>query len=556
LVVAVFTAVVVALVDRRLATRLAAETVTTLGREATTIAPLWRPTVNADSLADDVGMRLQHRVTLIDSTGHVTGDSDFDSPQLERLQNHSDRPEVIAARDTGIGWSRRKSPSAGDEELYVAVRGPLGVVRVSMSTRALGEIVGGAQRDVLGAALLALLLACGLAYLFARSVSRPIVALRDVARRLAAGDLSQRPHLAAAGEVSDLADALSSMAEQLETRLRALAAEDALTTALVESLNEGVLAVDAEGRVVRANESARALLGVRQAVPFPASELPTARVLREALAAAQAGEATEPTESVVGGLTLGVTARPLRGGGAVVALVDLTPFRTLEAVRRDFVANVSHELRTPLTAVRGFAETLADDDTLAEQPRRFAQTIRGNAVRMQQLVDDLLDLSRIESGGWVPAPEPLDVAVVAREAIGPIRSMADAKGLTIRIDVAQAPHVYADPTALHQVIANLVSNAVRHTQGGSIGVVSRVEGNAIVVAVRDTGIGIAGEHLTRIFERFYRVDPGRSRAEGGTGLGLAIVRHLVEAHGGRVTAESMVGQGTTISAFFPPAPAA
>jgi signal transduction histidine kinase len=220
-------------------------------------------------------------------------------------------------------------------------------------------------------------------------------------------------------------------------------------------------------------------------------------------------------------------------------------------VRRDFVANVSHELRTPLTVVRGFAETLADDDLLPEEPRGFARTIRSNAQRMQQLVDDLLDLSRIESGGWVPAPETLDVSVVARDAIGPIRAMADAKGLTLQVDVAAAPWVYADPTALHQVIANLVSNAVRHTTAGSVTVFTRRDGGGVIVGVRDTGIGIAAEHLPRIFERFYRVDPGRSRAEGGTGLGLAIVRHLVEAHGGRATAESVVGQGTTISALFP-----
>jgi signal transduction histidine kinase len=551
LVVALFTALVITLADRRLEKRLAGDAVTTLGREATTIVPLWRPGVNADSLADRVGGSLRRRVTIIDATGRVIGDSDFDSAGMARLQNHATRPEVVAARDTGIGWSRRRSPSAGDEELYVAVRAPLGTVRVSMSTRALGAIVGGAQRDVLVASLIALLVALALTFLFARSVTQPIVALRDAARRLAAGDLSQRPHLAGARELTDLADALARMAEQLETRMTALAAEDALTTALVESLNEGVLAVVAAGQVVRANESARTLLRVRAAVPFPAATLPKATVLQDALADALAGAPTAPPEARVGGLTIGVTARPLSNGGAVVALVDLTPFRTLEAVRRDFVANVSHELRTPLTAVRGFAETLADDDLLPEEPRQFARTIRSNAQRMQQLVDDLLDLSRIESGGWVPAPETLDVSVVAREAIGPIRAMADAKGLTLQVDVAAAPWVYADPTALHQVIANLVSNAVRHTTAGSVTVFTRRDGGGVIVGVRDTGIGIAAEHLPRIFERFYRVDPGRSRAEGGTGLGLAIVRHLVEAHGGRATAESVVGQGTTISALFP-----
>ncbi|HKO14594.1 MAG TPA: ATP-binding protein [Gemmatimonadaceae bacterium] len=557
LVVAVFTALMVILADRRLQRRLQRDAVDTLVREAHVVASQWRARgVNADSLADALGAELERRVTLIDSAGHVVGDSQFSSDALAHLENHSTRPEIVAARQSGTGWGLRPSTSAGDEELYVAVRAPAGFARVSMSTRTLDAIVDGAQRDVLTAALIALLLAFVLTFLFARRVSRPIIELRDVARRLASGDLSQRPQLAAAGEVGDLADALSRMAEQLEARLGALEAEDALTTGLFESLSEGVLAVDRGGRVVRANESARVLLGARDPVPFPATQLPRDRALRDAIAAAQAGTVTEPAESMIDGRTLAVTARPLRGGGAVLALFDLTPFRKLEAVRRDFVANVSHELKTPLTVIGGYAETLADDDSLRTHARHFARTIRNNAQRMQRLVEDLLDLSRIESGGWRPAPELLDVAAAAREAVAPLRAAAEQKGVTLTVRANDAPLVHADPTALRQVISNLVSNAVRHTTRGGITVFSRPDRDGVVIGVCDTGIGIPPEHLPRIFERFYRVDPGRSRAEGGTGLGLSIVRHLVEAHGGRVWAESTVGTGTTIQAVFPNGPAA
>ena len=554
LLLLILVVLVVALADRRLERRLVTDTIATLAREAQTIASDWRPGVDSDSLAGAMGRTLQRRVTLIDSAGVVLGDSEFDSPALEHLQNHRTRPEVEGALRSGSGWSRRASPSAGDEELYVAVRVPRGVVRVSMTTRVLAEIVGGAQRDVLVAALVAVVVAVLLTVLFARGVSKPIVALRDVARRIAAGDLSQRPELSAAGEVGDLADALARMAEQLEARLGALEIEDALLTSLIESLNEGVLAVDAGGRIVRLNASARTLLGLPDSPPPSVAQLPRERALREALDDALAGNAVDPTTAIVRGRALAITARPLHGGGAVLALFDLTPARRLEAVRRDFVANVSHELRTPLTAINGFAETLADDESLDLEHRRFAQTIRTNAERMQHIVDDLLDLTRIESGGWTPAPECVAVAPIARDALSTQVAAAANKGVALQIDVESAPAVYADPTALRQVLANLVSNAIRHTSAGTIAVFSRAVAGGVAIGVRDSGSGIPPEHLPRIFERFYRVDPGRSRAEGGTGLGLAIVKHLVEAHGGAVGAESEPGKGTTVTAFFPAQP--
>ncbi|MCE9602668.1 MAG: hypothetical protein K8S21_10740 [Gemmatimonadetes bacterium] len=265
-----------------------------------------------------------------------------------------------------------------------------------------------------------------------------------------------------------------------------------------------------------------------------------------------AGETTEGAEVVVGGRTLNVTARPLHEGGAVLALFDLTRVRRLEGVRRDFVANVSHELRTPLTIVGGFAETLASEDVPFEARRDFAERILDNTRRMQRIVDDLLDLSRIESGGWVPQPGPIALADVAGDVLAGARADAAAKGLALRTEIAaDAPSVHADATALRQVLGNLVDNAVRHTAAGEVVLFSRRHERGVLVGVRDTGIGIAPEHLTRIFERFYRVDPGRSREQGGTGLGLAIVRHLVEAHGGRVRAAGEPGRGTEITALFP-----
>jgi signal transduction histidine kinase len=270
--------------------------------------------------------------------------------------------------------------------------------------------------------------------------------------------------------------------------------------------------------------------------------LPDDAELRDALQRALSGQVVEPREVVLNQRSVSLVARPLTDGGAVLAMYDLTPIRRLEQVRRDFVANVSHELRTPLTIVGGYAETLVDDAEVPVASRQaFLQTILSNTRRMQRIVDDLLDLSRIESGGWRPNPVWCRVPDVVGDVMQAVRPAASAKDLAVRADIApDAERLFADPTALRQVLGNLVENAVRHTAEGSVRVVARRDGDRLTLAVTDTGI-----------ERFYRVDPARSREQGGTGLGLAIVRHLLESHNGTVTAESTLGVGTTITTSWP-----
>jgi signal transduction histidine kinase len=546
------------IVDRQLRTRLEDDAREYLAREAHLVGDLWmRDASTPDSLADFAGAALGRRVTLIEPDGRVVGDAEFDDAELAALQNHSQRPEVAEALSGRVGAAIRPSPSTGVEELYVAV--PVegrGVARISLTTASLAAVTGAARRDMIVAVLFALAGALVIALLVSRSVSRPVIELRDVAQALARGDLARRPVLRAPGEVGELATALRELAEQLQSRLRALAADESLLRQLTDALNEGVIAVDASRQVVRINDTARTLLGVKDALPFPVDHLPREVALREAIEDAFDGEVTETVEFVIARHTLSATARPLGDGGAVVALFDLTRLRRLEAVRRDFVANVSHELRTPLTVIGGFAETLAAEDVPYDARRQFTERILGNARRMQRIVDDLLDLSRIESGGWVPNPERVELETIAADVIASSRDAAQAKGISLGTEIAtDSTHAFADATALRQVLGNLVDNAVRHTPTGGVVIFSQAHDRGVIVGVRDTGIGISAEHLPRIFERFYRVDPGRSREQGGTGLGLAIVKHLVEAHGGRVNAESTVGRGTTITARFPHAPA-
>jgi signal transduction histidine kinase len=555
-VVLILVAAIVVLAGGRLRERLIDEKKDELARDARFVASEWTRASDADSLAHRAGDALGYRVTLIDSTGVVVGDAEFDAPARRRLENHSMRPEVIAARESGTGSALRHSASAGDDELYVAVRHPLGFVRVSLTTRRLDDVVDGARRDVLTSGIVVLFGVLVIAWLFARTVTRPIVELRDVARAIAAGDLSRRPALSAPGEVGDLATALHRMAEQLSSRLTIMQADELLMTAVLESLEEGVLALDEHGMVVRMNQRARRLLDLASPLPFPREMLPREQELRSAVEAGLAGESTPPTETRLHDLTVAVAAHPLATGGAVLTVLDLTTLRRLETIRRDFVANVSHELKTPLTAVSGFADTLLDEDIPIEQRRRFVETIRDNAGRMQRIVDDLLDLSRIESGSWQPRPRPVDIAGVTRDVFSAVREAAERKQIQLVAEIPKdAGTVYADPTAFRQVLGNLIENAIRYTTSGNVTVRSRLGGNGVWIDVLDTGVGIAPEHLPRIFERFYRVDPARSREQGGTGLGLAIVRHLMDAHEGRVEAASIPGRGTTISVYFPGTPA-
>jgi signal transduction histidine kinase len=305
---------------------------------------------------------------------------------------------------------------------------------------------------------------------------------------------------------------------------------------------------------VSANAAARRLLGYgpSESLP-PLAELfhdrPHRALMREVLA----GAVVERRELDLGDSTVVISARPLEGGRTLLVLSDVTDLRRLETIRRDFVANVSHELKTPLTAIAGYAETLASEAAEDAEAGRFAEIIVEHTQRMQRLVDDLLDLSRIESGGWRPEPEPVDVEPAARDAWRPFVERAAEQRVDFDTSVNDSGgSISVDPEALRQIFTNLFDNALRHTPpGGRVRVLAAPAGDEVLVQVSDTGSGISAEHLPRIFERFYRVDPGRSREEGGTGLGLAIVKHLVEAHGGSVSAESELGRGTTILLSFP-----
>ncbi|HUL04264.1 MAG TPA: ATP-binding protein [Gemmatimonadales bacterium] len=531
-----------------------------LGHEARLLAAL----LPADSLdwpeaAHRLGALTGHRVTLIDPAGWVRGDTEFDRAALDGLENHSGRPEVIRAMASGLGRAQRRSASTNQSTIYVAVRGgPRGiaVVRVATTLDNVNAAVLGVMRGVVFAGLVALGFAAVLAWIFSATVARPLVELGAAARAIAAGETPRFPD-STVPEIADHILALHAMHDQLERRFHDLRQEREETRTLIESMADGVLATDWGGAVVMVNAAARRLLGRHGTDPLPPlAELFHDKRARELMSDVLEGRDVEQQQLDLEHRALLVTGRALPNGGALFVFRDVTDLRRLEAVRRDFVANVSHELKTPLTSIAGYAETLAAEPGPNPQAQKFAETILSNAHRMQRLVDDLLDLSRIESGGWQPQQRVVDIAALARDAWTPFADRAAERRVKLGVQVAPgADAVSADADALRQIFTNLFDNALRHTPAdGQVTVRATGAAGGVVVAVADSGSGIAPEHLARVFERFYRADAGRARTQGGTGLGLAIVKHLVEAHGGRVWAESAVGRGTTIELFFPAEP--
>ena len=495
------------------------------------------------------GTRLGRRVTLIDPQGHVRGDTEFDRASLTKLENHRTRPEVRAVLDSArpVGRSERLSASTNEPQMYVAIKdGPpgLAVVRVSTTLAVVDAQVHAVQRAVAAAGVLLLLVAWLVAWLLSRALARPLLGIADAARDIAIGRAAEFPDVRVP-ELAHQVDALRAMHHELERRFEDLRREREESRTLLEALSDGVLAADKRGTVISTNAAARRLLGYDATEPLPPlGELFHDRAHRALMREVLTGAVVEGRELDLGDRTVVVSARPLEEGRTLLVLSDVTDVRRLETIRRDFVANVSHELKTPLTAIAGYAETLAAEG-------RFGEIVVENARRMQRLVDDLLDLSRIESGNWHPEPRLVGVDASAREAWRPFADRAARGKVELETD-GHAAAVNSDPEALRQIFTNLFDNALRHTPaGGRIRVASQRADDETVVSVSDTGSGIPADHLPRIFERFYRVDPGRSRQEGGTGLGLAIVKHLVEAHGGRVEAESELGRGTTIRLYFP-----
>jgi len=529
-------------------------------------APLTNTDPSWDTLAHALGRTASGRVTLIAADGVVLGDSDVSASDLPGLENHATRPEVEQALATGEGEADRLSATVQQPMVYAAVRferagAVAGVARVAELLSEVERARADMRHLIWIGSALALALALILSNLVAKRMSSAVGELTDAARRMTDGDLSVRTRLAGHDELAELGHALDRLAGSLATTLGQLRAERDLQGRILEAMQEGVVVVDRNGRIVLVNPALRSMLLVgAEAVGKLLIETVRHAQLEDLVASARASSGAVPVEIELPGLKprrLLVHASPLSGDdeGLLFVFVDVTEVRRLESLRRDFVANASHELRTPVAAVRSATETLRSG--ALEDPGaaiRFIDIIERNAMRLQSLVEDMLELSKLESNELKVKRERVELGSVVPIVLALFRERAEKKGVRLTAELSpEASAVEGDPRALEHVLSNLVDNAVKYCPPGTSVRVSsaKLDEERVRLVVSDTGPGIPAEHLPRVFERFYRVDAGRSRELGGTGLGLSIVKHMVETMRGKVAVESEVGRGSTFTVTLP-----
>jgi two-component system, OmpR family, phosphate regulon sensor histidine kinase PhoR len=392
-------------------------------------------------------------------------------------------------------------------------------------------------------------------------------ALADVQTGLLAGGLAAFvAFVVAVASESEAAHSLLEAGEAADARQRAVNEErDAALlevqtlAAAIEGMDEGMWITDANGVVLRHNEALRAILGTDQDL---VGERPLFLVRRTELHDAVLRACREGVTSKVEvsmdaprSKTLEVHIAPLGGSlpGSAAVFRDVTERKRLERVRQDFVANVSHELRTPIAAILGYAETLRSGALSdARHAPQMVEIIHRQSERLGELVEDLLELSRLDAGERPLSPAPVSLGEVARQASEAMEPRAAGKRLLLQLRIPTDLTARADPKALEQVLLNLLDNAIKYTpEGGMVELLGERVGDRAELSVKDSGLGIEARHLPRLFERFYRVDRGRSREMGGTGLGLSIVRHLVHGMEGEVRVASQLGVGTTFTVVLP-----
>jgi two-component system phosphate regulon sensor histidine kinase PhoR len=515
--------------------------------------------ISVDDIAKRLGEQINARVTIIDKSGVVLGDSDEDPATME---NHGTRPEVIEALSSGVGSSIRYSTTLGRDMMYVAVpvtvnEEVVGFSRVSLPLTDVNKSLEHISQAIIGGAAIAVIIAILLAIQISRTTTEPVKKLTQMSKRIAEGELDQEIRVTAKDEIGDLAKAFNQMAAKLKEMVGLLTNERDKMTAILSNMADGILVVDGAGEVTMINRAAERMFKssadkkLRHTFIEVVHDHEIDGILQKCL------ETGEQQMGVVeiepGRQLLGVVATPIVGTrGCVVLLQDLTQLRRLERMRRDFIANISHELRTPTASLKvladGLTEGAMDDPVVA---REFLDRINVETDRLAQMVSELSDLSRIESGEVSLKKEPIDIGEVVALVAERLKPQADRAGLSLAVDIPSGlPKALADKERVEQVLVNLLHNAIKFTHsGGRISCVAKIEGDNVLISVMDTGVGIPADDLPRIFERFYKAD--KARSGGGTGLGLAIAKHIVETHGGKIWAESIEGKGSTFTFTLP-----
>ncbi|MEN6451414.1 MAG: ATP-binding protein, partial [Thermoguttaceae bacterium] len=526
-------------------------------------------TARIDAVCKELGRATHTRITAVAPSGEVIGDSD-DDPRTMENHKGADRPEILAALAGTTGTATRGSVTEKQERIYVAVPlGPAGAptaaVRTSLPVSALTRAIGVVRGQFLAAALVGILCYAAVSLVISRRMSRPLEQIKAGVARFAAGELGHRLPIAGPEEIRALAAGLNDMAAQLNERIQTVLRQQDEREAMLSSMEEGVLAIDNSGTILRLNKTCASLLGgeperFQSRGAYEVIRKP--ELLEFVEAALQSGSPLEREIQLRGPHDRWLVAHssplrdPQRGTiGVLVVLHDVTRLRHLEEVRRDFVANVSHELRTPITSLKGFVETLLDGALQdRENASRFLQIMLRQVNRLDAIIGDLLALSRIEKGS---EGQTIELAVepirgVLQGAVEMCEKKAAEKSMTIEVACPEELTAEVNAALLEQAVINLLDNAIKYSESRSVvSLLAEQQGDELVIAVTDRGCGIEAKHLPRLFERFYRVDKARSRELGGTGLGLAIVKHIALAHHGSVSVESAVGAGSTFAMRLP-----
>jgi len=540
-------------VDDQIESTLVAET-----RLAAELLSRTTPLPTIPELQDEairIGELLTARVTFIAEDGRVVGDSFEKLSDLAAMENHAQRPEVVEARTSGLGRSRRSSASVKMDMLYAAVpvkHPTIAFVRVAVPLTDVGHQVQTVLTATGTALGLALVGAAAIAWLFSIRISQRVRLIAQVAQRYESGDLTP-PRLGFGDdELGTVARALDQSVQEVGRRLAEQARDRARMEAILAGMVEGVIVVDAQGRLQLVNDAAKLMLKLRdvsigrqysETIRVPAiADLVAEVLLGHKPEALQLSPPRDPLRAIM------ARAAPAAGSaehGVILVLHDITDLKRADQIRRDFVANVSHELRTPLTAIRGYVEALSEDDTSPEDRRRFLEIIGRQTQRMERLVKDLLRLARLDAGQETLDLVACDTRLLVQGVVDDLESAAEERRQRVNVTIApEAAVVRADPAKLHDALRNLVANAITYSpEQSTIRVEAVPVDGRMTMSVSDEGPGIPEEDLSRVFERFYRVDKSRARDPGGTGLGLAIVKHLVELHGGAVRVENREGGG-------------
>jgi two-component system phosphate regulon sensor histidine kinase PhoR len=507
-----------------------------------------------EKLAGRLALVVHAQVTIFDRDGNVLGDSSVSEPALARPG--TDDPEVQAARRGEVGHATRATED-GAAMRFVAMQAADGIVlRLAAPLSDIDATVTGMRQRLWFAFGLAGAAALALGWLASRLAARPLRAMTESATRIAHGDYAIVPSKSP-DDFGVLSRTLASLAAQLEAKLGELTAERDRLSAILAGMAEGVVVLDPGGNVALANPAAETVLGVGSSlVGKPLAEAVTDPKLRAFIEDAARSGQTSEAEIESGARAIAVYVRRLAAsdGGVVTVLRDMTRLRKLLVMRRDFVANVSHELRTPVTAIQGYAETMLRGPLDEATRKQFLEIVHRHARRLGALVEGLLTLSELEARPPEQAArERVDISAIADHVRDTLRERAAARDTRVDVRVDADALVRGDPVGIEQVIENLVDNAIKYGKdsGGGVRVEARRDGERVKLEVADDGPGIASVHLPRLFERFYRVDAGRSSERGGTGLGLAIVKHLVESMGGSVDVKSEVGRGTAFHVELP-----